>query len=396
MGRRALLVTWDGGGNVGVALALAAQLREAGWEVAAHGPASLATPFGAAGVRYLARGPAEASPSPSASSASSTSSSVPGADPWDPTAMALDARAACERLTPDVAVVDYMLPGALCGAEAAGVPVAALVHTLYAALVDDADPPPYPAPMAMAATPEAVATARAELGLRPVPGLGGLLARCARVLVTCTPVVDRPAASLPDNVRYVGPLVAGPGPDAGWSPPPGEGPLVVVSLGTTAMDEGPVLARVVRSLTDAPVRVLAQPGAHLGPADRSDAAGGANVTVSPFVGHAAVLPHAGALVTHAGLGTVLAGLSAGVPMVCVPLGREQPANAAAVARLGAGVVLPRDAPAADIRAAVLEVLADPSYRSAATRASADLASWPQARSALAELTTITDTAIPTG
>ena len=53
-----------------------------------------------------------------------------GPDPWDVTAMARDVRDEVARVGADVAVVDYMLPGALVGAEAAGVPVVALVHTL--------------------------------------------------------------------------------------------------------------------------------------------------------------------------------------------------------------------------------------------------------------------------
>ena len=344
-----------------VCLALAAHLRGAGWDVAVHGPPSLAARVAGLGLPFDGRD---------------------APDPWDVTAMAIDARAACERRAPDVAVVDYMLPGALCGAEAAGVPTAALVHTLYAALLDDASPPA-PHPMSMAASPSSLAAARTSLALPPVAGLGALLSRCDAVLVTSLSWLDTtdPAAEA-GNVRYVGALVAEAGPDAGWVPPPGEGPLVVVSLGTTPMDEGPVLARVVEAVAGAPVRALVQPGAHLAGSPLPEAG---NVTVAGFVRHAAVLPHAGALVTHAGLGTVLAGLSAGVPMVCLPLGREQPANAAAVARLGAGVVLPPDAPAADVRAAVFDVLATPSYRAAAAEAKAALAAWPPDRSAVAEL-----------
>jgi UDP:flavonoid glycosyltransferase YjiC (YdhE family) len=77
-------------------------------------------------------------------------------------------------------------------------------------------------------------------------------------------------------------------------------------------------------------------------------------------------------VTHAGLGTVLASLAHGVPLVCIPLGREQPDNAAAVMRLGAGRVVPPAAGEEAVRDAVREVLADPAYRSAAAAVAATI------------------------
>ena len=352
MGGSVEFVTWDGGGNVNVARALVGRLAAAGWRVGAYGPPSVGGRFEAAGARFT---PREA------------------ADPWDVTVMALDVRAHCRRVQPDVVVVDYMLPGALCGAEAAGTPVVALVHTLYGALLDGGAP----SPMGMAASPAAVDDARAAVGLCPVAGLGGLLDACARVLVTCPPALDLPVAGgLPANVRYVGAALEGPGRHRDWAPPAGEGPLVVVSLGTTPMDEGPVVQAALDALAGLRVRVLATLGAHLDP-------GGfrvpSNAVVGPYVPHAAVLPHASALVTHGGLGTVLAGLAHGVPLVCVPLGREQPNNAAAVARVGAGVVVPPPAVAASLRMAVALVLDDPAVgRAAALAGSAPVASGVEA------------------
>ena len=43
----------------------------------------------------------------------------------------------------------------------------------------------------------------------------------------------------------------------------------------------------------------------------------------------------GHVVTHAGHGTVLKTLAAGVPMVCMPMGRDQKDNTVRVLRLGA-------------------------------------------------------------
>ena len=43
-----------------------------------------------------------------------------------------------------------------------------------------------------------------------------------------------------------------------------------------------------------------------------------------------MLPHAALVVTHAGWQTINAALADGVPLVCVPDGRDQPDNAARV------------------------------------------------------------------
>jgi UDP:flavonoid glycosyltransferase YjiC (YdhE family) len=338
---RVLFVTWDGGGNVNPVLALGPRLTAAGVEVAGYGPPSLAGRFGAAGLAYAGRD---------------------AADPWDLTAMARDVRDEVARVGADIAVVDYMLPGALVGAGAAKVPVVALVHTLYGALLADGAP----SPMGMAGTVDDVNVARSDVGLAPVARLGDLLDGCVRVLVTSPAALDDPAPNpggWAPNVRHVGPVLEGPGPDAGWQPPgdPGE-PLVLVSLGTTPMDEVPVLQRIVDALAAEPVRVLVTLGAHLDPAALRLPG---NATATGYVRHAACLPYAAATVTHAGLGTVLASLAHGVPLVCVPLGREQPDNAAAVVRLGAGLVVPPAAGGEAVRDAVREVLADPAYRSAA-------------------------------
>ena len=77
------------------------------------------------------------------------------------------------------------------------------------------------------------------------------------------------------------------------------------------------------------------------------------------VRHGAVLRHADVLVTHAGLGSVHAALAHGVPMVALPLDREQPANAAAVERIGAGLALDPSVASAAIAAAIARTLASP-------------------------------------
>ena len=130
------------------------------------------------------------------------------------------------------------------------------------------------------------------------------------------------------------------------------------------MDEGPALQRMLTALGGAPVRIIATVGDHLDP---GDFAVPDNVHLGGYVRHAAVLPWASAVVSHAGLGTVLAALAHGLPLVCLPLGREQPHNAAAVERVGAGAALDPMASPADIRAAVVRAVDDLELRAGAAR-----------------------------
>ena len=61
-----------------------------------------------------------------------------------------------------------------------------------------------------------------------------------------------------------------------------------------------------------------------------------NVVVERFVPQAEVLPRSAAVVCHGGSGTVLASLAHGVPLLCLPRGADQFANAANLERVGAG------------------------------------------------------------
>src|SRR4051812_39485177 len=100
-----LFVTWDGGGNVNPVLSLARQLTASGTDVHVLGSASLAPRAADARVRFLSRNPATE---------------------WDQYAAAEDTMDAIDATGCDAAVVDYMLPGALCGAEAKETRTAAL------------------------------------------------------------------------------------------------------------------------------------------------------------------------------------------------------------------------------------------------------------------------------
>lgn len=139
--------------------------------------------------------------------------------------------------------------------------------------------------------------------------------------------------------------------------------MVVASLSSTYQDQARVLRNIAAALADQPLRGLIT----LGPALTASAVGAtaANVELVASVSHAEVLPQARAMITHCGHGTVMKALVHGLPIVCMPMGRDQNDNAARIVARGAGIRLRPDASARQIRAAVERALGEPSFAAAA-------------------------------
>jgi UDP:flavonoid glycosyltransferase YjiC (YdhE family) len=111
--------------------------------------------------------------------------------------------------------------------------------------------------------------------------------------------------------------------------------------------------------------------------DPEEIQAGPTVQVLQAAPHTQVLHEASVVVTHAGHGTVLKSLAAGVPLVCIPMGRDQKDNTVRVLRLGAGVRLNKKSTPTQIAAAISEVLERPQYVAAARRF-ADVLAWEAA------------------
>jgi MGT family glycosyltransferase len=225
---------------------------------------------------------------------------------------------------------------------------------------------------------------RAEFGLAPLRNALDLMGNADRVLVCSSPSYDFAPDSVPANVRYVGPQLddtADETPGNPWAGPSGR-PLVLVGLSSTVMRQERLLQRAADALGQLPVRGLVTTGPAVDPAL---IAAPPNVTVAQWARHADILPHCSAVITHGGHGTVMKALIAGIPQVVVPLGRDQPDNAARVVYAGAGVRLRKNASARALRAAVARVIEDPRYRAGAARMASRLAAERDANLAVDEL-----------
>jgi MGT family glycosyltransferase len=413
MSREFLFVLWAGGGNVPPQLTLARRLVARGHRVRMLAPAVLRESIEAAGIAFepYREIPEHDESVPERSlvrdfEARSKSAEIAASRDNLVAAMvrpvAADVLATLERRPADVVAFDFLLAGALFAAEKAALPAAMLIHTVY----------PFPAPglppFGMGWSPmggplgrlrEQVGRliyrqvyerpllprfneVRVALGLQPMRAFGEYVQRVDPALVLTSPAFDFPAP-LPANVEYVGPQLDDPVPASSWeSPwrPDDDRPLVVVGLSTTHQAHEALLERIVAALATMPVRALVTTG---GATLRSTPPG--NVHVARFVPHSQVLPHAAAVVTHAGLGTVHAALAQGLPLVCLPIGRDQPDNAARVEWHGAGLRLSPTSTPAVIRAAVETVLGDPAFAASARRMAAAFAEERPAERALRAL-----------
>ncbi len=286
----------------------------------------------------------------------------------------------------DVMVFDWMLAGAAIAAERAGLPAVELVHCPYPLPVAGVPPLFSGSPLRPLGGPlggardrlfnriagglldtglPALNRARAYHGLAPMDHwedqLLGVQAIC---VMTASELDFSSRGMLPANVHYVGPAFESYPRE--WSSPWPEtntDPLVVVSFSTSYMDQSALAQRVLDALGELPVRALLTAGPAL---EQSRLRLPANARAVDYVPHRTVFPHAALVVSHAGWQTVNAALADGVPLLCIPDGRDQPDNAARVVLAGAGVSVRKRASRSKLRREIETALEDPALKRGAS------------------------------
>ena len=162
-------------------------------------------------------------------------------------------------------------------------------------------------------------------------------------------------------------------------------PVVYVSLGSFLSVRGDVLARVAQALRGLDVRVAlahgSTPASELGPVPQS-------WLVREVLPQVTLLREAALAVTHGGNNSVTEALTAGVPMLVLPLSTDQFAGAAALEEAGVAEVLdPNAASPSELRSAADRLLSDPSEaRRRLTALAKSLTTWTGAERALDALT----------
>jgi UDP:flavonoid glycosyltransferase YjiC (YdhE family) len=90
-----------------------------------------------------------------------------------------------------------------------------------------------------------------------------------------------------------------------------------------------------------------------------------NVTVLHSAPHDTVMKEVSLVITHGGHGTVTRTLLNGLPLLVIPMGRDQGDNAARVVARNAGLAVQDAATAAEIAQAVQRLITEPQFRVAA-------------------------------
>lgn len=176
-----------------------------------------------------------------------------------------------------------------------------------------------------------------------------------------------PDIALPNHLHFAGPFFRSEAREADqidWARFENR-PLIYVSMGTAFNNIRSVFHAIASACVGFDAHVLIALGNR--EAQVGDGWPGAAVVV-PHAPQLEVLKRATLVVTHAGLNTVLETLAHGVPMVALPVTGDQPAVAARMVRLGAGVALPVNQVREDrVRGLIRKVLTDSSFRDAAQR-----------------------------
>ena len=277
----------------------------------------------------------------------------------------------CEEWQPDLVVCDEVDFGAIVAAERLGLPYATVLVIAAGSFVREE------------VVGEPLNQLRAEHGLPPDPDLA-MLSRYL-VLSPFPPSYRDPAFPLPVTAHSLRPLAleAAQNDSApAWVARLSGAPTIYFTLGTVFnVESGDLFERVLAGLRELPINLIATVGRQIDPEEFGPQA--ANIHIERYISQALILPYCDLVVSHGGSGSVIGALAHGLPSVLIPMGADQPLNAARCADLGVARVLDAvEATLESVREAVSSVLADPSYRQAAERIRDEIATLPAAEYAV--------------
>ncbi|MBA8824720.1 MGT family glycosyltransferase [Saccharopolyspora lacisalsi] len=176
-------------------------------------------------------------------------------------------------------------------------------------------------------------------------------------------------SSFDERFRFLGPLLGVRERAESWSPPESGGPVLYISLGTIFTDHPEFYRTCIEAFGDAwqvAMTVGNVPAEALGPIPPT-------FEVRSRFPQLAVLRHATAFLSHAGMNSVMESLHYAVPVVTLPQMPEQVANADRLRELGLGERLDTNTATPEtLRAAVARVSSDPDVRGGLARMQQDI------------------------
>jgi UDP:flavonoid glycosyltransferase YjiC (YdhE family) len=114
-----------------------------------------------------------------------------------------------------------------------------------------------------------------------------------------------------------------------------------------------------------------------------------HVHIENYIPQSAILDRCTAVISHGGSGSMLAGLSRGIPQLCIPQGADQFANAAACSAAGVGIAMTENVTAESISTALAQIITNSTFRVAANKVAAEIDAMPSADEVVVALTSLT-------
>jgi UDP:flavonoid glycosyltransferase YjiC (YdhE family) len=280
----------------------------------------------------------------------------------------------CRDWEPDLLMRDAIEFGGCLAAEHLGLPHASVEVGIF-----------FPAPLVAQFAGTNLQRLRASLGLAPDPALAMLYPYLHLAFVP--PSYQDPAVPRPPTAHALRTIVFDRSGDErlpAWVAGLPDRPVVYATLGLGFNRNAELFATILAALRDEPVTLIVTTGRDQDPAQFGVQP--PNVHIARYIPQSLLFPHCDVVVCHGGWNTVLAALSVGLPLVLLPLGADQPHNAARCAALHVGCVVGEEARTPEtIRAAVRAVLIDPAYRQNAQRIRDEMHALPGPEHAVALL-----------
>lgn len=356
---RFLWLNWSGGGNLPPSLGIARALTERGHRVTFAGRPEMVPRVEAAGFPAIeiTKAYAQVARYPQGHPLTRAACYLTSPDVQD------EIKTIVADEKPDMLLVDAMFPAALLEARKLGLPNAVILHTFLFRQLD-----------MWRNVFTMFGGMREQAGFGNLPAVDELWRGMDRIV--CTAIVSFDASPAPgwELARHVGPVLetekvakplALPWPENDPTP------LALVSFSTGFEQRNlDKLQRTLDAIAGLPLHAVVTTGGIVRP---DELRAPANALVVNFADHDPILARASLVVTHGGHGTAMRSLRHGLPMVLLPgLAADQPHIAALMQEWGVGRSLPGDAEASAIRAAIQDILSNPSFRARARQRSTAL------------------------
>jgi UDP:flavonoid glycosyltransferase YjiC (YdhE family) len=267
-----------------------------------------------------------------------------------------------DQVRPRVLMADYVLLGPMVAAEACDIP--------YLVASDGMYPLPNPRLPRGSSTYSylfermvnkwlpSLNRLRSSFGLQPIGQAADLYSHAARFLVNTYPALG--GVEPPHGVVYAGPQF----------PPPVLTPAICerrrqkpsLVLGAFSTIFTPEQTLFIERLSHALNRLDVDAEIGTGSSHAEEIASPSpRIRIRPYIPLHDLLPQSRLLVNHAGNGTIVRAMAAGVPQLCVPFLQDQHDYARRISELGIGLLLPKSASVAEIERAVATLLEESKF-----------------------------------